>query len=471
MPSLAVLEVETVNVTIPANPGEWDLGRLQQLVVQNDLERARIEYKRDLSSGNKVLEAIAALANTFGGVVLIGVDEDKQGTERLTGVDASARDRLARMCWDSLVPPYSPEIIPIRLDPAGRYVLAVLADPGYARRPVMLSQSKKVPVRIEGHNVPADWYRLRDLFAEEQAGGPRLALPPSGNFVPAPGTAHPDLGLRARLLLTGPRGRRSHITEPARTAILAALNSKDDPLTGTASALVTLMHGWAGGPWGSNAWRLHGRSSPHALSARWEGLLETGQVLAEARVTADLAPATAAQGTRLTVTLEALLTNPRRAARGNQFKETLDRDGDASFVAELDPTPFIHLDDLRRLMLDALASLWGPLGAQASMTILGQPLGPPALLDIAVFTAAKDAPSQIPINRCVDFGAATLIPGNTPHPWTQLDPIEPDHELLHHDQQERTAGEWITWLGLSNGYQGIERELARRDQQNPSVTG
>lgn len=138
MPCLTTLEVKTVTVTIPASPDEWDLARLRQLVAQNDLESARIEYKRELTG--KVLEAIAALANTFGGVVLIGVDEDKQGAERLTGVDASARDRLARMCWDTLVPPYSPEIIPIRLDPADKDVLAVLVDPGYARRPVMLSQ-------------------------------------------------------------------------------------------------------------------------------------------------------------------------------------------------------------------------------------------------------------------------------------------------------------------------------------------
>jgi hypothetical protein len=114
------------------------------------------------------------------------------------GVDASARDRLARMCWDTLVPPYSPEIIPIRPDPADKYVLAVLVDPDYARRPVMLSQGNKIPVRIEGHNVPADWYRLRDLFAEEQAGAPRLALLSAGNFVPTPATVLPDLGVRAR---------------------------------------------------------------------------------------------------------------------------------------------------------------------------------------------------------------------------------------------------------------------------------
>lgn len=464
--------METEAVTIPANPGEWDFIRLRQLVIEHYLERARIEYKRELGNGNKVMEAIAALANTFGGVVLIGVDEDKQGADRLTGVDSSERDRLARMCWDKLVPPYSPEIIPIKLDADDKYVLAVLIDPDYARRPVMVTQGNKIPVRIEGNNEPADWYRLRELFAEEPTGASRPTLPGSGNFVPTPGRAHPDLGVRARLLLTGPRGRPSYITEPARTAILATLNSADDPLTGTGSTLVALMHTWAGGPWGSNAWRLHGRSGPHTLNARWEGLLDTGQTLTEARLFTELAPATASQGARLTITLEALLTNPRRAVLGNQFKEGLDQipDRDASYLAEMDPTPFIHLDGLRRLMLDTLATLWGPLGTQSSTGVFGQPLGPPAQLDMAVFTAAQDIPSQIPIDQCVDFGTATLIPGNTPLPWTQLDPIEPDLQSLNRTEQEKIAYEWITLIGLHNGYQGIERELARHNQQ-PSASG
>jgi hypothetical protein len=366
-------------------------------------------------------------------------------------------------------PPYSPEIIPIRLDPGDTYVLAVFVDPDYARRPVMLSQGNKIPVRIEGHNVPADWDRLRELFAEEREGDLLVTLPPSGNFVPIPGTAaHPDLGLRARLLLTGPRGRRSYITESARAAILATLNSRDNPLTGTTSAIVALMHAWSGGPWGSNSWRLDGRSSPNALSARWEGLLSTGQALTGGRLTAELTPATATERTRLTITLEALLTNPRRAARGNQFKDALDRDDEGSYLAEMEPTPFIHLNDLRRLMLDTFATLWGPLGASASATILGQPLGPPALLDLAVFTAAQETPSQIPITRCVDFGTATLIPGNTPSPWTQLDPVEPDQKHLDHAEQEQVAYEWVTLLGLYNGYQGIERELARLGQTSAS---
>lgn len=91
-------------MTIPTSSGEWDLDRLRRLVSQYDLEGGRIEYKRELGNGNQTLEAIAALSNTFGGVVLVGVDETRQGVDRLTGVEATDRDRLARMCWDKLVP-------------------------------------------------------------------------------------------------------------------------------------------------------------------------------------------------------------------------------------------------------------------------------------------------------------------------------------------------------------------------------
>jgi Putative DNA-binding domain len=78
--------------------GSWDLDRLRQLVAENDLERGRIEYKRELGNGQKALEAITALANTFGGVVLIGVDEGQPpGDSRLNGVTAGERDRLVRL--------------------------------------------------------------------------------------------------------------------------------------------------------------------------------------------------------------------------------------------------------------------------------------------------------------------------------------------------------------------------------------
>jgi predicted HTH transcriptional regulator len=201
-------------------PPSWDLESIRELVKQHDLERGRIEYKRELGNDHTVLQAIAAMANTFGGTVLVGVDEDREGTGCLVGVPGSDRDRLARMCWDQLVPPFSPDIMPVRLGQE-RYVLAVVVDHLGARRPVMLARDNKVLVRIEGHNAAADWYRLRDLYAEQSASVLDTGLRAADQDMPAAqADVHDiDVVLRGRLLLTGPPGRSCRITESGRTAV------------------------------------------------------------------------------------------------------------------------------------------------------------------------------------------------------------------------------------------------------------
>ena len=207
--------MNTGTVTSRPGPDEWDLDRIRRLVTQNDLERGRTEYKRELGNGRATLEAVAALANTFGGVVLVGVDETKRGLDRLTGVEAGGRDELARRCWDQLVPPFSPEIIPIKLEKRDRYVLVVLVDPDHARRPVMLTQGNKVLVRLNGHNVTADWYRLRDLFAEQQASSPRTSLPADTDAAAAAsalGASLASLGVR----VFPPIDASGHPSAPAR---------------------------------------------------------------------------------------------------------------------------------------------------------------------------------------------------------------------------------------------------------------
>lgn len=292
------------------------------------------------------------------------------------------------------------------------------------------------------------------------AGNPEM--PPSGNFVPTPGLSHADLGIRCRLLLSAPRGSSHYISETARKAVLDVLNVKDSAFTGTRSTLVALMSTWAQGPWNAREWQLRGRASTHILSANWHGFLTTGQVLAEARLAIELTPVPS-HGANITVTLEIVLTNPRRASAGNQAKELLNdpEHRDASYLMELPPTPFVSLDGLRRLILDTVATLCGPLGAQASTGVLARPLGPPAQLDCAVFTLAETIPSQIPVSDCIDFGTACLIPENQPSPWTQLNTIQADHQLLDQVEQEKAVNEWLIRFGIYNGYQDIGQELAR----------
>lgn len=469
-------------MTTPASQDAWDLERIRQIVTQNDLERGRIEYKREIGNGRGALEAITALANTFGGVVLVGVDEDKQGLDRLTGVPAAERNRLVSMCWSQLTPPFSPDIIPIKLDHDDRYILAIIINTDYIRRPVMLNKGNKVLVRLDDQNQPPDWYRLRDLFTEQAPGYQDTGLPPAG-----PGTftrkgqyQDVDLALRGRLLLTGPRGRPSQITGPARAAALAILNSNETPLTGPGSSLAALMSQMVPGAFGANDWQLDGHANTRQFNARWHGLGPTGRTLTEARIRVEITPRPA-HGDNLLITLDALLTDARRPTLTeslNTLPHQPENQGftDTSATTALDaltkaatyaPTPFIGIGALRKLMLDITGTLWGPPGETLSSGIFGQPLGPPALLDLTIFTLAAPDPlysdsSPTSLNQTIDFDTAQLIPDNTPGPWTPLGPVQPDRtQLSSPAAQAPLIHDWLIQLGIENGYQNIEQEVSR----------
>ena len=453
-----------VNTGAVMIPDAWDLGRVQQLVVENELERGRIEYKREVGNGYKVLEAIAALANTFGGVVLVGIDEDQQGRDRLSGVNATERDRLVGMCWSQLTPPFDPQIIPIKLSEDDLYVLAVIVDTDYVRRPVMLNRGNKVVVRLEGQNESPDWYRLRHLFREQPASGQDVGLPPADPNAYIRQGEHPDadLGLRARLLLVGPRGRSHHIAETARAAALAALNSSDAPVTGTGSALISLMHEMCPGGWAPYNWTLDGTASAQQFNARWRGAEPGGRCLTEALFHVKVTPRQG--GDTLTMRLDALLTDIRRPAVRENSGGSADEAG--SRVPTTPPGPFVGFGALRQLMLEIIGTLWGLPGETLSIAILGQPLGPPAQLDLTVFTVETPDPVYgdsitPPLNARIDFGTARLIPGNTPAAWTRFGPIEPGRTFLSRAEQAHVVHDWLIRLGIDNGYQNVEQEATR----------
>jgi len=436
----------------PTGNEAWDLARVQQLVSQNNLERGRLEYKRELDNGRKTLEAITALANTFGGVVLIGVDEDRQGLDRLAGVAASERTRLVSMCWNQLTPPFSPEIIPISLGHDDLYIFAVVINTDYLRRPVMLSRENKVLVRLEDQNQAPDWYRLRDLFTEQASSFQDAQLPPAE---PRRSHSDTDLIVRGRLFLSGPRSQPSQIGGTSRTQILAVLNSNDTPLTGNGSALVGLMHQMvAENSFGANKWDLAGLANMREFSALWQGLDVTGRALTQARIRVETTPRPA-QGDTILVTLDAILTDPRYPAQEHHPAAAQER-----------LSPFVGIGALRGLMLDIMGTLWGQTGEAISTGIFGQPLGPPALLDltIASATAVNNHGSRVhpSLHEVIDFGTAQLITGNTPGSWTSLGPIQPDRTMLGSPAAlAPTVHNWLIQLGIDNGYRNIEREVAR----------
>jgi hypothetical protein len=143
------------------------------------------------------------MANTYGGVIFVGVGEDKSTRPARpalppVGVDSDVRERLVNQCYTRLQPPFAPDVIPVTVS-GGAEVLVVRIDTDRAQRPIVLSlkDSHKVWIRLEARNAGADRYRLAALFDEEP---PRTRGPWPMRAWDVPNHAYP-LEDRARMAL------------------------------------------------------------------------------------------------------------------------------------------------------------------------------------------------------------------------------------------------------------------------------
>src|SRR5215475_6933085 len=87
-------------------------------------EGKTLEFKRDLSSIKPILKTLIAFANTAGGVLLIGKDND--GT--IIGIDDvfAAEEKLCSAIADSIYPPLLPEIETISFEGKSLIIVRVV---------------------------------------------------------------------------------------------------------------------------------------------------------------------------------------------------------------------------------------------------------------------------------------------------------------------------------------------------------
>src|SRR5204863_2131806 len=85
-------------------------------------EDTYLELKVKLSNNEKIAQEIVALANTGGGVIVFGVNDQL----RVEGVDdpESVQDELVRICREDIQPPLVPFIDRVALD-NGRRIVAL----------------------------------------------------------------------------------------------------------------------------------------------------------------------------------------------------------------------------------------------------------------------------------------------------------------------------------------------------------
>lgn len=157
---------------------------VENLLAQGLRESLTLEYKQELSP--RVIETVAAMTNSYGGLILIGISDKLE----VVGVPPDTEMKLVNQCHNSLEPPAAPDMAIIDgVGESGATVLAVRVDPNRLPRPIVLNG--KVLVRLHGRNGPADRTRMFSLFNAQArsaptglGGGQSLGYSPSRSYPP-----------------------------------------------------------------------------------------------------------------------------------------------------------------------------------------------------------------------------------------------------------------------------------------------
>lgn len=128
-------------------------------------EGATVDYKRDIPS--ELERTVAAMANTSGGLILIGVDEDRTSTKPvlpLVGLPTArgVPEKITNLCISNITPPLVPEIALIQ-DSTGTTSVVVLRVPQSHQAPHAIARNTKAYLRRGSINSPETLATLDEL--------------------------------------------------------------------------------------------------------------------------------------------------------------------------------------------------------------------------------------------------------------------------------------------------------------------
>ena len=144
------------------------LDRIRALVEVTGTESLTVEFKRD---GNtlRIAEAAAAMANTYGGLVLVGIAD---GDREIVGVPREVITNVASTFATHLDPAdWLPDMREVAIDDKpGMYVLVIRVNRDAAPRPIFVQRREGhtfwAPIRMPGGTRQATRDELRTLFSE-----------------------------------------------------------------------------------------------------------------------------------------------------------------------------------------------------------------------------------------------------------------------------------------------------------------
>lgn len=225
-----------------------------------------VEFKRE-RSGLNVVRTVAAMANTDGGLVFVGVDEANPDSP-IVGVPAAEVDSIVGQLR-AHIPTAMPEVIPVRLTDSPTNVVVVLRiDVDRVDVPVVLDG--RILLRVPGSNVGARRDEIvslvqRDASTSLSAGYGQLS-PDVGNIrmwddsEPTPA----EIRVHARFVLPRHATTRAWLGTPLIEGLRAVL--EDGPVPSRLRTQWVRSHEWTPAGWQvveTGALRVRLRSEPN----------------------------------------------------------------------------------------------------------------------------------------------------------------------------------------------------------------
>jgi hypothetical protein len=145
------------------------LADIRALIGAGQREGPMLDYKRDVSDKDNWSEAAAAFANTFGGVIVFGVEGERDQPRRLTGFDPQGvemKTKLVSTLLSRIQPRPVLQVRVVKLDTDPNKQVAILRISEGLRPPYMYSKDQKhrVYIRVGAQKAEADYLQLSALF-------------------------------------------------------------------------------------------------------------------------------------------------------------------------------------------------------------------------------------------------------------------------------------------------------------------
>lgn len=141
--------------TAPIDLINWS--DIEAFCEEKRTENSYLDYKKDFSA--KLDKTIASMANTIGGVILIGVDEDAESKPLLPiqGIEAAEKleERVMSIILDNIMPPVFPEIRVCRSDSKERAIVMIRIHQS-EQAPHAIARNTAVYLRTGNVSKPED---------------------------------------------------------------------------------------------------------------------------------------------------------------------------------------------------------------------------------------------------------------------------------------------------------------------------